>query len=563
MSVVVHSASGRSPDSSPSTPASRSTNSASRPTRTVSPGSTAAGSAVPSHASPGIATPSSSRSSPADQVFCPNASSLNGRRCAASRPQRTPAPTASSRSRSRSSSSRPKRLRTGAAASRSSTCGGGEPRVGQLQQPGDDVEQRVDLAQRPVGQPHRQRLRRVRARPERGGDERRERLDVGAHDEDVARLERGVGLQQAEHDLAQHLDLAVRPVAGVHLHGACRRRDGDLGRTVVAQLALQPAEQRGRRVGARVVLVDEAGHGGREPHLQLAHVAPERGQQRVRGGVGARVGGARRHARPGRATLAQSAGEGCGSHRCTSRCSPSAARTASSCAASRVGPNSDSRSGSAATAGSARRAAHAASTRSAGSGPPIRARSRRHSSGCHARSASTSRTRPPASSAAARAGGWRRCRTARPAGGPGRAGGRGGRAATAHHGSSAAASSISSSGHTARSGCHGSSSGARRRPADRRRPPARRGSRRPRPRRCRRRRVRRAGARGAAPATARRPSRGRPPPRRRTDRPVGGRAPRPGRRRARRPAPPGARGRPRWSWRHGRGTHRQYRRWPC
>ena len=170
---------------------------------------------------------------------------------------------------------------------------GGEPRGGQLQEPGDDVEQRVDLPQRPVGQAHGQRLRRVRAGPERGGDERRERLDVRAHDQYVTRLEAGIGLQQAEHDLPQHLDLAVRPVAGVNLHGAVSV--GHDEQPVVAQPPLQPAQQRGRRLGAGVVLVDEAGHGRGEPHLQLAHVAPERGQQRVRGRVGARVGGARRH----------------------------------------------------------------------------------------------------------------------------------------------------------------------------------------------------------------------------------------------------------------------------
>ncbi|CPU65921.1 Uncharacterised protein [Mycobacteroides abscessus] len=54
------------------------------------------------------------------------------------------------------------------------------------------------------------------------GDERRERLDVGAQHDDVARLERRVGREQADERLAQHLDLPGAPVAREHLHGAVR-----------------------------------------------------------------------------------------------------------------------------------------------------------------------------------------------------------------------------------------------------------------------------------------------------------------------------------------------------
>ena len=56
--------------------------------------------------------------------------------------------------------------------------------------------------------------------PERRLDERGVGLDVGAHDEDVARLERGIVGEQAEQRLAEHLDLTGRAVAGVHLHAA-------------------------------------------------------------------------------------------------------------------------------------------------------------------------------------------------------------------------------------------------------------------------------------------------------------------------------------------------------
>src|SRR5690349_25144167 len=55
------------------------------------------------------------------------------------------------------------------------------------------------------------------------------------------------------------------------------------GWAVVAQRPLQVAQQRGRRLGAGVVLVDEARHGGGEAELELAHVAPERGEEGVRG----------------------------------------------------------------------------------------------------------------------------------------------------------------------------------------------------------------------------------------------------------------------------------------
>jgi hypothetical protein len=56
--------------------------------------------------------------------------------------------------------------------------------------------------------------------PERRGDQRRVVLDVRAHDQDVARLERVVVGEQADEHLAQHLDLALRAMAGVHLQAA-------------------------------------------------------------------------------------------------------------------------------------------------------------------------------------------------------------------------------------------------------------------------------------------------------------------------------------------------------
>ena len=57
----------------------------------------------------------------------------------------------------------------------------------------------------------------ARREPEAGRDQRRERLDVRAHHQDVAGLERRVVLEQPDQHLAQHVDLACGAVAGVHL----------------------------------------------------------------------------------------------------------------------------------------------------------------------------------------------------------------------------------------------------------------------------------------------------------------------------------------------------------
>ena len=92
---------------------------------------------------------------------------------------------------------------------------------------------------------------------------------------------------------------------------------------------------------------------------------------------------ARRVTRGARAAIfSHSAGDGCRRNRWTSRCSASARRTCSWPAGSRVSPNSENRSGSSASPGSARSRAQALSPRAAGSGSRIRAFSRRHSSAC-------------------------------------------------------------------------------------------------------------------------------------------------------------------------------------
>ena len=104
--------------------------------------------------------------------------------------------------------------------------GRGRPATGELDQGGRDGEQRVGAGQGPVGEPDPESVRRVPSavsvvdhvgEPEPGRDQRREGLDVGAHHEDVAGLEGGVVVEQPDEHLAQHVDLAGRAVAGVHL----------------------------------------------------------------------------------------------------------------------------------------------------------------------------------------------------------------------------------------------------------------------------------------------------------------------------------------------------------
>ena len=58
------------------------------------------------------------------------------------------------------------------------------------------------------------------AEAEARDDQRRVGLDVRAHDEDVAGLQRRVVGKQAEQHLAQDVDLAGGAVAAVHLDGA-------------------------------------------------------------------------------------------------------------------------------------------------------------------------------------------------------------------------------------------------------------------------------------------------------------------------------------------------------
>ena len=105
-------------------------------------------------------------------------------------------------------------------------------------------------------------------------DQRRERLDVGAHDDDVARLQRRIVGQRVQDRVAQHLDLAAAAVAGVDLDAAVGRRQ--LGRGLVGvDRRLEPAEHGLASWSRGVVAVGEIVAQG---DLQLARVAPPRRQ---------------------------------------------------------------------------------------------------------------------------------------------------------------------------------------------------------------------------------------------------------------------------------------------
>ena len=164
-----------------------------------------------------------------------SASSLNGARCAASSPQRMPLArdpllaAARGRRRRAGSAGGPARGRRGraparrsAARSASSSSRATTPSTGLVWR----SERSASRTRRSGGgaRPTRLVVLVGLARAERRLDERRERLDVRAHDDHVARLERRVLVEQVQDRVAQHLDLAGAAVAGVDLDAAVGRR---------------------------------------------------------------------------------------------------------------------------------------------------------------------------------------------------------------------------------------------------------------------------------------------------------------------------------------------------
>ncbi len=117
-------------------------------------------------------------------------------------------------------------------------------------QRGDDGAERgrhrVLRAEREIA--HRDRHRQPTA-TEHGRRERRETADVGAHHEHVSRFESRVGDEAGVEGVAEGVELAQRAVARVHLHRGVRGSGERGGRAVLDDVALEVAQQGGRRRG--------------------------------------------------------------------------------------------------------------------------------------------------------------------------------------------------------------------------------------------------------------------------------------------------------------------------
>jgi hypothetical protein len=182
---------------------------------------------------------------------------------------------------------------------------GGQSRPGEIEQPADDTKHGVRLAKRPVGEPHMQvnpcpvareplvRFGWFGGCAERGVDQRCEHLDVRAHDDDVARLQRRVAREQVQDRFADDLDLAGAAVAGMHLETAvvrlerhalvrCARERRPGGRAVAADVVLDSAEKRPLPLlDDRMLVHNEAILVACENELHFAGVPTPGGKQRV------------------------------------------------------------------------------------------------------------------------------------------------------------------------------------------------------------------------------------------------------------------------------------------
>ena len=200
---------------------------------------------------------------------------------------------------SRSSSVKPNRARTGAASAMLST----SLAVTLPPASASNCEARpssglVWISERSASL-HPQPVRGMRAvhhvaEPEVGDDQRCIGLDVGAHHQDVARLQRRVVLQQAEQHLAQHVDLTGRAVAAVHLHRAVigRERATLWPNGIGGDVGLQPTEQGVGSVVAGQVFVGLPGSAGRRVAVRAgpARASPA-ADGPTRGGWCLRAGG--------------------------------------------------------------------------------------------------------------------------------------------------------------------------------------------------------------------------------------------------------------------------------
>ncbi len=268
-----------------------------------------------------IVTPTSTRSRPARQVPVGSASSLNGARCAASRPQRIPLSATQSCRRARLSSSRRKRRRTGSRSARSSSCDAvtrcSARSIRAATTPSTGLVWRSDRSA--------SRTRRSGGRTSAGSGSTSSssvrspapnvawmsgaNVSMSGHITITSRGSRRRVLGERVQDrVAQDLDLARAAVAGVDLHAAVVRVEcgarvllvGERGtgwRAVGPDVGLDAREQRARR-GARR---DGGGRRGRR-------LRPRRAASRGRPGPRRRAGGWRRGSRWGRRGGARRAG---------------------------------------------------------------------------------------------------------------------------------------------------------------------------------------------------------------------------------------------------------------
>jgi hypothetical protein len=214
-----------------------------------------------------------------------------------------------------------KALSDGLAAGEIKHLRGGQSLLGQVDQLRDHAEHRIRLSQRAVRQPDPEvnaakifgwdigRVVSLEQRAERGLDQRRERLDVGAQHDHVARLERLVAGEQMQDRLAQYLHLARRSMAGVDLDASISRvqrqpafRLAGEGNprwlAVGADVGLDPPQERVLAYVLEPVMVVGEGAGRLEHQLELARVNSPRGEQAVGGELRGVVLGAGRDRTP-------------------------------------------------------------------------------------------------------------------------------------------------------------------------------------------------------------------------------------------------------------------------
>ncbi len=351
--------------------------------------------------SPLSATPSRIRSRPARQVFCSKRCIWKRARWSPSMPQRMPACPTQRVIRSRSSSLNPNRCRHAGCAARSSTSEAAtRPPASSTSEAATassglvlvSARSAIRTRRRWAGCPPPSASSTTSARPN-PAETSGAKVSMSGH---ITRMSRGceglvVGEQPHEH-LAQDVDLPGRTVAGVDLQAA-------VGRVVGARGALLgPGAWLARRscwsiasrvVGAPPVVARPARARPRPAPRGYGAARGCRGRARRAAGDRRQPPRCPRRGRPRRrAPPAPShrAGEGCGSHRCTSREVASACSSRTSVAGSRVCPNSESRSGRSSPAPPASSAATVRAQRTSGASASTRSRSRCHSRACHSRS---------------------------------------------------------------------------------------------------------------------------------------------------------------------------------